>query len=312
MAYTMNLNHLRHLLAVADNGSFRSAARQLNISQAAITKSMKALETEFGVPLILRGSQSSGLTTSGRELLTHARSVCNEIDHASSKIRRIAGETRGRISIGTVATASIRLLPETTRFFRSRYPDTKLTVVTGFTGILLPRLLEGSLDILIGSASNGALPAGVKFERLFAADYCIVVRQGHPLGSANTIAQLADAEWIMPTEMGKRTSAFYRSLQSLDLFDPNVSIYSDCPFFFLEMITTSNLVGLFRRFILNHSISPSALRIIPLTDIAINDDIGVYTRTQQANSLIVEEFIENLKERSRRIEPASEQSAICV
>lgn len=300
--YWMNLNHLRHLLAVADSGSFRSAAKRLNISQAAITKSMKALETEFGVPLISRGSQSSALTASGLELLTHARSVCTEIDYASARIKRLSGEADCRISIGTIATASLRLLPETVRFFRSRYPQSVLTVVTGFTGFLLPRILEGSLDIVIGSELDGPLPAGVRFDKLFSAEYCIVTRQGHPLEGATSLAQLSDSEWIMPTQLGKGTSSFHRILRRLGLADPKIRIHSDCPFFFLQMVATSDLVGLFRRYILDQNILPSSAKIINFADITIDDRIGVYSRAQHSNSFMVDELVESLKERAARFD----------
>ena len=298
----MNLNHLRHLLAIADNGSFRSASRQLNISQAAITKSIKALEVEFGVPLIVRGSQSSSFTQSGRELLSHARSVCSEIDYAADRIRRLSRETDCRISIGTIATASMKLLPETVRYFRTRYPQSVLTVVTGFTGVLLPRLLEGNLDIVIGSQLDGPLPSGVRFDPLFAANYCVVARHGHPLENAKSLAEFAGSEWIVPTELGKSTSHFHQLHRSLGLDEPKIRIHSDCPFFFLKMVANSDLVGLFRRYIMDQSVLPFPAALMSFPDLVIDDRIGVFTRAQQSKSLMVVELIENLKERAARLE----------
>jgi LysR family transcriptional regulator of abg operon len=294
----MNLTHLRHLLAVADSGSFRAAAKKLNLSQSAITKSMKALETEFGVPLILRGSQNSSLTEFGLELLAHARSVCTEIDYATARIRRLASDAGTKISIGTIATASIQLLPDTVRRFQSKHPNVDVTVVTGFTGFLIPRMLEGTIDIVVGSQIAGALPAGVKFDRLFAASYCVVVRPGHRLEHVTSMEAFSDAEWMVPTELGKSTSPFFRVHRSLGLPEPKIRIQSDCPFFFQRMIASSDLVGMFRRYIKDQSVIPFSGKLIDFPDLAIADEVGVFTRAHHSSSVLVEELVESLKERA--------------
>lgn len=294
----MNLTHLRHLLAVADSGSFRAAAKKLNLSQSAITKSMKALETEFGVPLILRGSKGSGLTEFGRELLSHARSVCTEIDYASDRIKRLSIDASRKITIGTLATASIQLLPDCVRQFQSKHPNVDLTILTGFTGVLVPRLLEGNIDIVIGSQLEGQLPAGVKYEKLLAANYCVVVRRGHKLEKATSLEEFAMCDWIVPTDLGQPRSRFHRLCRSFGLPDPRIRVQSDCPFFFVRSITNSDYVGLFRRYIMDQSVVPFPATMIEFPDLLIEDKIGVFTRTHGSNSLLVEELVENLKEKA--------------
>ncbi|KJC54080.1 hypothetical protein UP10_41165 [Bradyrhizobium sp. LTSPM299] len=177
-----------------------------------------------------------------------------------------------------------------------------MTVVTGFTGVLLPRLLEGNLDIVIGSQLDDPLPAGIRFDPLFSANYCVVARQGHPLGNAKSFAQLADCEWILPTEMGRNTSQFHRVYRNLGIAGPKIRIHSDCPFFFLKMVASTDLVGLYRQYIMDQDVLPFPAALTSLSDFVIADRIGVFTRSQQSTSVTVVEFVENLRERAARLD----------
>ncbi len=305
----MNLTHLRHLLAVADTGSFRSAASRLNISQSAVTKSLKALEAEFGVPLILRGSQGSGLTELGRELLSHARSVCTELERATERIKKLAGEARSRIAIGSLATASIQLLPDTVRHFQSRHPQVDIVVVSGLASFLVPRLLEGSLDVVIGSELDGPVSAGVRFEHLLTANYCVIVRRGHPLGGAKVLSELAEAEWIVPTESAKHDSPLAAAYRKQGLAGPSIRLQSDCPFFFTKMIATSDCVGLFRRYIMNQNVIPLSASTLEIPDLNTSHKIGVFTRLQQTNPVLTDEFVDVLRHHATRLFGPARQAA---
>ena len=298
----MNLTHLRHLLALSECGSFRAAAKRLSLSQSAITKSMKALEAEFGVALILRGSEGSALTDVGRELLSHARSVCGEIDVATEKIKRMSGQTRVQLSIGSIVTAAVQVLPSAVRFLQGRHPNLDLSIVSGVTDSLLPRLVEGSLDVAIGFELDGPVPAGIRFQPLANAEYCIIIRRGHPLERARTLRDLAGAEWIMSSDLARPGSKMAQLHEAQGLEQPVVRMQSNCPFFSAGMIARTDYVGVSRRYMLDEGLLPFSAALAEIPDLRISYRLGVFTRPQHGQALLIEELASNLGEQFDRLE----------
>jgi LysR family transcriptional regulator of abg operon len=297
----MNLKHMRHLLALADAGSFRSAARQLNLSQSAITKSIKALEEEFGVPLISRGSQGSDLTHLGRELVGHARVVCAEVDAASEKMRDLSQKSASRITLGTVATASVELLPESIRHFQSNHRETEIAVISGYNSSMIARLIEGSLDLVVGCEIDGRLPAGLRYERLFRSGYAVVMRRGHGLERARTFRELSEADWIVPTEMGNGDSPFFQEYRRLGLREPKIRITSDCPFFISKMIATSDAIGILRHWMVDDNVGALCASTVKLPGLSIKDHIGVFTKSRHPHQPLINELVRDFKERAARL-----------
>ena len=74
---SLNFNHLQHFLAIADQGSLRAAAVALGLSQPAVSKSLRALESALGAPLIARNARGATLTAYGDLLYSRARRACN-------------------------------------------------------------------------------------------------------------------------------------------------------------------------------------------------------------------------------------------
>ena len=77
----MDFHHLKYFVEVADQKSFSKAARNLHISQSAISRTIKALEDELGVVLFMRNAKSVELTDGGTIFLTHAKRVVFMFEH---------------------------------------------------------------------------------------------------------------------------------------------------------------------------------------------------------------------------------------
>jgi DNA-binding transcriptional LysR family regulator len=92
----VQLRHLRALVAVVDEGTFTDAAIDLGVSQAAVSRAVRALEDELGVTLLRRTTRDVSLTVTGARLLGHARRVLGEI----TEIERIVADAPGELRIG--------------------------------------------------------------------------------------------------------------------------------------------------------------------------------------------------------------------
>ena len=119
---------LTEFMAVADHGSFRSAAAQLRVSAAAVSQAVKALEARVGMPLFLRTTRSVALTEAGAQLHRRLRSATGEIAEALGEIDALRQRPSGvlRLSVPRIALDLVVLpvLPG----FRAAYPDIKLEI----------------------------------------------------------------------------------------------------------------------------------------------------------------------------------------
>jgi LysR family transcriptional regulator, regulator of abg operon len=191
----MKLHHLRDVLAVAEHGSLRAAARDLGIAQPAVTRSIQDLERELGVPLFERRARGVTPTAMGEAFIRRAAAVCSELSRARDEIDQLRGVERGSVRVALSMVPHLALLPYALRPFRTRYPDVHLDVIDAVFPRVAQEVGEGTIDCYIGPPPE-ELPEGLATEKLFDNLRVIVGRIGHPLGRAKALRDLRDAEWI--------------------------------------------------------------------------------------------------------------------
>ncbi|WP_158219868.1 LysR family transcriptional regulator [Ideonella sp. A 288] len=193
----MKLQQLEALVAVVDSGSIRAAARMLNLSQAAISKSMRTLEQEAAVPLLVRLSRGVELTPAGHRLLARARLVTRQLELARDDLRQANDGDAGTLRIGIAPFITMISLGQAFRWFRQRYRNVEVHFIEGLMTRVLPRLRDGTLDMAAVAADVGELQ-GDEFvrQRLLLAPQCVLVREGHPVLAEPTARALADLEWV--------------------------------------------------------------------------------------------------------------------
>src|SRR5690606_4563284 len=95
--YSMQMQQLRHFLVVAKHRKLLAAARELNMSQSALTRSIKTLEDYVGAPLFGREARGVRLTVFGQSLSAHAQVILQEAKKALNELKALKGGTRGTI-----------------------------------------------------------------------------------------------------------------------------------------------------------------------------------------------------------------------
>src|SRR5881409_2651949 len=147
----LQLARLETLAAVARHGSFSHAARELHLSQPAVSMRVRQLELALGLPLLERVGKRAFPTKAGELLLTHAGRALRELETGLEVVQQLRGIVGGRIRLGTSASFSIYLLPPALRRFRARYPQTELVVVTGNAPEITRAVVANELDVGIVS-----------------------------------------------------------------------------------------------------------------------------------------------------------------
>lgn len=152
----MNLQQLRTLAMIAEQGTFAAAARIVNLSQSAISVQMKQLEEELGVKLFRRETRPMALTSKGKRISQSADEIINQLE----KINAIASDNAigGSIRIGFVPTALQNILPFVLNELRNRHPKLKVIVSSGLSGELAAFVSQRELDIAILTAPTVTMP----------------------------------------------------------------------------------------------------------------------------------------------------------
>ena len=195
---TMKLEQLRNLVAVCEAGSVRQASRDLNLSQPAITRSIKQLEMELGCKLLHRRSHSVVATTSGAALIARARKVEAELRSARNEIDCIEKVTTGDIRVCGSPTVAINLLPRTILKLKETRPDLTIHIEELVYPHVLPGLRSGDLDVAVCLMPEHPSSEDLKIEILVEDVLVPAVRSDHPLAQKRglRLKDLLDEEWV--------------------------------------------------------------------------------------------------------------------
>jgi DNA-binding transcriptional LysR family regulator len=143
----LNLDQLRALLEVVEQGSFSAAARSLNLTQPAVSLQIRELERRFGVRLIERLGKQAHATLPGRELVDFTRRIFRECDEADAAMRRFREGWVGRVHVGTTLTAMIYRLPPILRKVRLDNPGIDLVVTNTPTKYTVDNIIRNRIDL---------------------------------------------------------------------------------------------------------------------------------------------------------------------
>lgn len=193
----MKFYQLNALVAVADAGSIRGAAKRLDTSPAAVTKAIQKLETETSLQLLVRNTSGIDLTDAGKRLLVQARLLVAQMVSASHVVADCKGELTGSLAVAVTPWLAMTLLPQVTVSFRERFPHVQLELHEGLSSIAYPRLRDASLDLFIGRLDSQCSNVDLNYLPLFTADCAVVARRGHPLADCHSLDELAFADWVL-------------------------------------------------------------------------------------------------------------------
>lgn len=240
----MRLNPLKIFLAIVDTGSQHGAARALGLTQPAVTKALQRLEAELDVRLFDRSVHGAELTEYGQALLLHARLVDAELKAGVDTLNHIKGERRGSVAVALAHMPATVLMPRILPVFRRAWPDVQLRIAASVYPFLLPQVREGALDFAISPAPSKNWPEDLVRVPLLATRLTPVVRVGHPLAGAVALAELVEAEWLLPTQECATAQALRAAMQDANLPRPACMVTCETFTGLLTNVAASDMVGL--------------------------------------------------------------------
>lgn len=127
-ANRVDLRHLRYFVSIVENGSFRAAAEELNISQPPLTRQIQQLEQIVGTPLLLRRASGIQPTEAGASLATEATNILALVERACTNAWLIGAGQLGRLDVGVFGSAVLDIVPRIVLDFRNRHPDVEVVL----------------------------------------------------------------------------------------------------------------------------------------------------------------------------------------
>jgi len=293
----MKLTQLRHLTAIADAGSLRQAGRDLNISQSALTKSIRLLEEELGVGLLTRQSHGVAPTAAGLALIRRAKFIETELQSARSEVQAIEDARLGNIRISASPSAAVDLLPRAILKLRQERPRVTIHIEEGIYPDVLTRVRNGEVDLAVCLVPERLDDEDLSLEILKRDVVVPAVRDKHPLTRASRLRlrDLQECDWIVFGRRGNARAVFDHMFQQEGLEPPASAI--DCSSFTcaLSLAESSDYVVLVPRQMFSDHRRPSSLTPLRL-DVSLPAwTTGVIMRAASALSPVCQEFLQDLR-----------------
>jgi DNA-binding transcriptional LysR family regulator len=229
--HDIDLVLLRRFISIVETGSFMEAARQMNVTQQALSTSIARMEEMAGVRFLdrKRGGRAK-LTVFGRLLLTRARTQIAMAERMRSELELLRDARGGSVTLGIGETMTGRHVATAIRRYHRQQPDVQIRLVEGYTEVMIEKLLAGEVDFVAGGPSHDpAHGADLEYRHLFDIRDILVVRCDHPLATKRdlTLSDLAPFTWMMPAFRGDIYEAIQVAHMRAKLPPPRRVIRSD-------------------------------------------------------------------------------------
>ena len=198
----MELRHLRYFIAVAEEGSFLTAAeRRLHTAQPSLSRQIRDLESEVGVKLLERRARGVVLTAAGKVFLDHARLALSQVEAAAEGARRAEQPEKPVFVIGFLGGQEVVWLPHALRIIREEAPGVEIMLSSQSSPELALALMRGKMDVAFLRRETQTV--GLSFRFLTKEPLIAVLPADHRLASRKKIRpqDLARETYISPARL---------------------------------------------------------------------------------------------------------------
>ena len=290
-----NLNHLFYFFEVARRGSFTRAARELLVSQSALSVQIKALETSLGTPLFDRRRSGVELTDAGQRAFSVAERVFADIDELVADLGQRGRQLAGAVNVGTVNSIGIYLLPDLLASFRTQYPDIRVRVDFPESERVMEQLFQGKTDIAIVPWQRGY--PDLNAVALARHKMFLVAPPDHPL---------AKLERVSPHDLEKYPFVgYHEGMHTRSMIDAlfkrmslaiEYSIESTNSATIKQMVMAGMGIAFLPEIAVAGELRRGQLVRLDVPPLVMHQDVTLYTRKNRSLSRTASEFVQFLQE----------------
>lgn len=179
MTMNVTIKQLKAFIAVADHRSFAEACNHLNLSQPALSITIKNLEETLGGALLVRSTRTLSLTPEGQSFLPVAKRLLADWDSAFSDVSNMFLLKRGKLTIAAMPFVSAALLPTIMADYQGQFPDINITLHDIVNEAVIEAVRSGRAEL--GICFNPGASDDLQFSGLFRETFIAVLPIDHPL-----------------------------------------------------------------------------------------------------------------------------------
>lgn len=283
--------HLKILRAIDEQGTLTLAAKELNLTQSALSHGIKKLENRLGTDLWRKDGRRLRFTPAGEQLLALANRVLPQLEHSEQVLREFAQGKRGNLRVGMECHPCYRWLLRTISPFLHDWTMVDVDVKQAFQFGGLGALLNHDIDMLI--TPDPVFKAGLVYTPVFDYELVLVVAQDHPF------TELAS---IKPEMLSQETLITYPvEIDRLDIFNlflqpagcrPKVHKTIETTDILLEMVAAGRGITALPRWLVEEYIGTMPIEIIPLNGLGMTKKIHIGVRKEDADIDYIKGFID--------------------
>jgi LysR family pca operon transcriptional activator len=261
-AHRLQHRHLAMVEAVASHRTLLQAARTVGVSQPALTKTIQTVEALIGVQLFARSPRGMLTTPYGEAVAQTARLVRAELLRLEQEIARLSGVSRGTVVVGALPTAMAGILPGALARLRTLYPGLEVRLIQGRTEELLPLLMAGDVELIVGRLYALEAADSLLRESLYDEPISVLARADHPLFHLAAVPPgLGGYGLILPT-VSQRVGKEIEHLLAGVGRTSDGALRATSGAFIREMLHTSDMVAVVPRMTMAGDLMRGTVRII--------------------------------------------------
>lgn len=281
----LKIQILRYCVAIADSGSFHSAARQMKRTQPALSTAVRDFEQRLGHPLFEKGSKAK-LTRFGEYFLPKFRVLLNQHDSLADEIKSFAAGQQGEFSIAAVPSVANRLLPIWLSEFISRFPNLRMQALDANSELICKMVADDEVELGIGSLPEP--DDRLHYLPLSQDRLGVVCHHAHPL------AQQTECRWeeLLGHSLIRNTTMDILKNTPAKLLLSESSITINNMFSLLGMLRQPHSLTLLPEMAFPQD--DRELVFIPLAEPYIQRSVGLITRAGRVLSPAAAQFIQHV------------------
>lgn len=298
----MRFEQLRYLEAALRTGSFRQAAKELDISQPTITNQVQRLEEDLGVVLVVRGAKGVRPTYAAERILPHVVAAVQAEHLMREEASAIGGLKLGTVRLGTVPAGSQTILPGVVKRLLSDFPNVRFEVEEGPSRMVSRGVLSGHFDVglvtrLAGIDLIPAEQALLHHVDLISGRLVLAVPENHRIATKDGFeaCDLEGEPLIFPAETSILRTAFEQLLDGIEariVYATNNAEASQ------NMVRAG--VGIcMANTLLSSTVSGNGVALVPLPFEWAHARISAIVRNDEARTSAVQAFLGLLRESAK-------------
>ena len=292
----MKFRHLVLLETLARTSNMHLAAEQMNLSQPALSKMLKEIESLLGFTIFERLPRSMPATALGQHVIAYAERVLNDAKHFVEDIEMLRLGGHGFLKIGGIFAATAVVIPNSIIEIKKQWPLLSIDVVEQTSDNLMEMLSEYTLDLAVGRFTQATQSQYFDFQALGPEPFCIVVNSQHPFAQRTfcKLEELMEWPWVLYPKGTPIRERMERAFTRVNVNIPLNTVSTMSMQTFLQILQGAPMVGMLPEAMVSQHVSDGKLHILQTDLILESQDYGILTRKGEKLSETAQNFIELL------------------